>query len=218
MKRFLSILFTLMLGACAPKPYTGGPVFKQRKVQEIYIPVVRVLNIRPGATFADVGAGSGVSTVMMSTLMDSVRIYVQDIDTATLNQANLDKVISYYSQQIGEDLKKRNEYHLTIGGLVSTGLPDQAFDVVHTNATAHVFSDRSRMLSDLRRILKPTGLLYVRDSFWSEKEQVCTDRSCAKPLLKISSFLSEMEDAGFKFVGESPPIGAYPFYTFARVD
>ena len=71
--------------SCAPKatPYANGPVMSKKNIRKTFWPIVQFMDVRPRMTFADVGAGSGVFSVMMATFMDSCNIYIQDIDTLT---------------------------------------------------------------------------------------------------------------------------------------
>lgn len=51
------------------------------------------MEYKPGMSFADVGAGSGMLTVMMATLMNNSTVYIQDIDATVLIENNINKII-----------------------------------------------------------------------------------------------------------------------------
>jgi ubiquinone/menaquinone biosynthesis C-methylase UbiE len=166
--------------------------------------------------FPDVGAGNGAFPVMMSTLMDNVSVYVQDIDTKALTQENLDKIISHYSKKSKKDLKNKNRYHLVIGDLQHTNLPDNKIDLIYTNATIHVFDAPDEMLKDISTKLAPGGRIFIRDSFKNDngEGEFCSDKTCAKRLLTISEFLAMMEKNGFKLIKQSPNLSGYPVFGF----
>src|SRR4051812_6897733 len=101
--------------AVGPKPYGCGPVMGAEAIRKTFQPIIDYVDLKPGESFADVGASSGYYTVMMSTLTKNVTYYIEDIDTSCLNTREFNKVIAYYSKQSGFELLKRNEYKLVLG-------------------------------------------------------------------------------------------------------
>jgi ubiquinone/menaquinone biosynthesis C-methylase UbiE len=176
------------------------------------------MEYKPGMSFADVGAGSGEITVSMATLMDHSSIYIQDIDTVVLNDRTLTKFINEYSKQSHSDLRSKNNFHLTIGGVEQTNLPDATFDLIYTNATAHNFTAFDAMMTDIRKKLKPDGVLYLRDSFKGNNGEgdKCSDPSCGRPLLTIEHFLDAMKKNGFELVKTNPNMSGYPVFGFKK--
>jgi ubiquinone/menaquinone biosynthesis C-methylase UbiE len=209
----LSLL--LLLAACAP--YANGPVFKVEDAKSTFWPILEFMEAKPGMTVADVGAGSGALTVIMATQLDSCTVYIQDIDRKILEQENVNKMIAYYSKQLGYDLGKRNTFHVTYGDITQTNLPDGAFDLIYSNATVHVLDQPDEMLADLKRKLKPTGRIFIRDSFHGDQGEgeFCSDKKCGKRLLTIDEFLTMMDRNGFQLVKQSPNMSGYPLFGFS---
>jgi SAM-dependent methyltransferase len=217
--RFTYILLcTVLLLSCAPKslPYDNGPVMSQKNIQKTFQPILQFMDYSPGMSFADVGAGSGVLTIMMTSLMDNSPVYIQDIDTTVLSKRNLDKIIDYYSKQSGQDLRKKNKFHLTIGDVQHSNLPDRSFDLIYSNATVHNFTFLDSMIIDLGRKLKPNGVLFFRDSFKNDhgEKEFCSDPKCGRPLLTIDEFLSTMKKNGFEIKKRSADMSGYPVFGF----
>jgi ubiquinone/menaquinone biosynthesis C-methylase UbiE len=223
MKR--SAVFFCLLGivagleSCSKKaaPYEHGPVMSAGYIKKTFGPILEFMDIKSGTTFADFGAGSGAITVMMATLMDSSTIYIQDIDTAFLNQQNLDKIIEYHSGQGKRDLAGIHKFHMIVGTYTSTELPDSTFDVIYTNGTMHVISSLDSILSDLKTKLRPDGRLFIRDSFSGDHKAgpFCKDDSCGKRLLTIPEFLQIMNRNGYTVVKHSADMSGYPLFGFA---
>lgn len=218
--RFVSFAGILVASACSPKvkPFAHGATMNQKAIEKTFSPILTFMEMKPGFAFADVGAASGDFAVMMATLIDSTTVYIQDIDTTVLKQDNLDKIIDYYSAQCGHALRFKHKFVLVIGDTLQTNLPDAALDRIYTNATFHVFDDPEAILADLHKKLKPTGMIFIRDSFSGDHEEgaFCSDASCAKPLYTIPQFLSIMKRNGFMLVKENPDMSGYPVYGFAR--
>jgi ubiquinone/menaquinone biosynthesis C-methylase UbiE len=163
---------------------------------------------------ADVGAGSGALTVIMATQLDSCSVYIQDIDRDVLQQKNVAKMIAYYSKQMGHPT--RNQFHLVYGSTTQSNLPDGSLDVIYSNATIHAFTEPDVMLQDLRKKLKPTGKIFIRDSFRGDhnESQYCSDSKCGRPLYTISEFLAKMTKNGFQLAKQSSDMSGYPVFGF----
>ncbi len=208
----------LVFSACAPKgvPYENGPVMSEKSVKKVFQPILQFMEYKPGMSFADVGAGSGALTVMMASLMDQSTVYIQDIDTSVLKQPNVDKMIDFYGKQSGQDLRRNNNFFITIGGVQKTNLPNRSFDLIYSNATVHNFTSLDSMIIDLGRKLKPSGVLFLRDSFKNDHGEgsYCSDPKCGRPLLTIDEFLAAMRKNGFKIKKQSPDMSGYPVFGF----
>jgi len=212
------VIAIFVFSACAPKsmPYDNGPVMSQKTIRKTFQPILQFMEYKSGMSFADVGAGSGAITVMMATLMDNSTVYIQDIDTSVLKQDNLVKIIDYYSNQTGQDLRKKTDFNITIGDTRKTKLPDRTFDLIYSNGTLHTFSSLDLMLADLSQKLKPDGVIYFRDSFKNDhgEKGYCSDTKCGKPLLTIDKFMSAMKKNGFQIKKQSPDMSGYPVFGF----
>ena len=215
----LTTCFIILNISCSPKttPFANGPVMSKKNIRKTFHPILEFMEVKPGIVFADVGASSGVFTVMMATLMNNSKFYIQDIDTAVLKSDNLNKIINYYSKQSKRDLKARNSFYTAIGDKLHSNLPDLSCDIIWSNGTVHNFTSIDSMMTDLGRKLKPGGLLFLRDSFKNDHKEgsFCSDTKCAKPLLTIDEFLNVMNRNGFKLVKRTPDMSGYPVFGFA---
>lgn len=128
------------------------------------------MDAKPGMHVADVGDGSGTITVIMATQLDSCTVYIQDIDKKILEQENVNKMITYYSKKLSYDLSTRNAFHITYGELGKSNLPNEELDLIYSNAMVHAFDQPDSMLTDLKKKLKPTGRIFIRDSCKGDQE------------------------------------------------
>lgn len=217
-----ALFFIAFASACArkPLPFEGGVVFSQKDIKKTFQPILTFMQYRPGMAFADVGAGSGAFAVMMSTLMDSSRVYIQDIDTVVLQAENVKEMVDFYSKKSKKDLEALNDYDVVLGTEFNTSLPDSAFDLIYSNATAHCFTSLDSIAKDLRRKLKPGGVLYLRDSFIKDdsKREVCSDPKCARPLLSITECIAIMNRNGYRQLRHSSDMSGYPIFGFSIVE
>lgn len=167
-------------------------------------------------TFADLGASSGYYDGAMAVFLDSVTFYLNDIDYHCLNEKNLNKVLKYYSELKGSSVSATNQFHYVIGTATHTLLPENAFDVIFSNATAHVLDHPDSILTDLHKNLRPDGHFFIRDEFVYKGEiKKCGSKKCGHLLLQYEPFIDLMDHNGFVLVGESHDFG-HPIYKFAK--
>jgi ubiquinone/menaquinone biosynthesis C-methylase UbiE len=215
MRRTSALIF-LCLAACGPKiPYDNGPAMKQKDIVETFQPILNFMGYKRGMAFADVGAGSGALTVMMATLMDSSAVYIQDIDAQVLNDGNVNKILDYFSTQTSTNLRAKNKFKITLGSEFRSNLPDSTFDLIYSNGTVHNFTSLDSIAADLKKKLRPGGVIYFRDSFKTDELAVCPLSSCARPLVSVEECLMVMQRNGFVVVKHSPDMSGHPVFGFA---
>jgi ubiquinone/menaquinone biosynthesis C-methylase UbiE len=214
MNRLKILAALLFLSACAP--YSKGPVFTIKNAKDTFQPILQFMDVKPGMSVADVGAGSGALTVIMATQLDSSSVFIQDVDRKVLQQKNVNKMISYYSKRLGYDLGKRSQFHLIYGNSTQSNLPNHSIDVIYSNATVHAFNQPDSMLLDLKQKLKSTGKIFIRDSFRNKDKEVefCSEAKCAKRLFSIDEFLAMMAKNGYRLIKQSPDMSGYPVFGF----
>ena len=145
--------------------------------------VLPALEIRAGATVADIGSGTGYFTWRLAEQVGprgkvyavDVQKTMLDITKATVDRHKLHNV--EYVLSTGNDLR----------------LPDDSIDLAFLAYAYHEFADPRAMLAAIRRALKPDGRIFVLEY---ARE---SDRSPASPLHSMSfeDIRREIEPAGF---------------------
>lgn len=69
-------------------------------------------------------------------------------------------------------LLQTSEFQLCIGTEKSTNLPDATFDKIIMLSAFHEFTYMDEMITDISKILKPEGKIYIVDAFCSENGHV----------------------------------------------
>jgi len=108
--------------------------------------------LRPGLWLLDVGCGPGTITVDLARRVAPG--HVIGIDRAP-------DVVAQASALAGE---RGIEADVCVGDAYTLPFPDAAFDVVHAHQLLQHLSDPVRALTEMRRVLKPGGVLAARDS------------------------------------------------------
>jgi ubiquinone/menaquinone biosynthesis C-methylase UbiE len=158
--------------------------------------LIEVLEIRAGASVADVGAGGGVLVPPMSRHVGSAgRVYATDL--------NADRVAELRKLVASESLQ-----NVTVveGGAAQTNLPDACCDAIFMRLVYHHFGDPAAMNASLLRSLKPGGRLAVLDFMPASKVTAPPGKRGDGDAHGVmpATVIEELKSAGFVDVREIP--------------
>ena len=148
------------------------------KFRDFFLPRKNVLQeagIKPGLHVLDYGCGPGSYIIPLAELVGkSGKIYA--LDTHPLAIQRVQSIAS----------KKQLTNVETICSDCKTGLPDKCIDVALLYDTLHGLSEPNEVLGELRRVLKPNGILSLSDHHMEEDEirTKITDKDLFKLLRK----------------------------------
>ncbi len=117
-----------------------------------HVNLLRPADIKPGGSWADLGAGSGAFTFALRELSGpTASIYAVDKDRASLNE--LEKG---YRARFGDS----QNLNLLVGDFTrALGLPP--LDGILMANSLHFFKDKEKVLRHVHSLLKPTGMLII---------------------------------------------------------
>jgi ubiquinone/menaquinone biosynthesis C-methylase UbiE len=158
--------------------------------------LIEVLEIRPGSTVADVGAGSGALVPAMSRHLGSAgRLYATDI--------NAERVSEIKKLAVSESLQ-----NVTVleGAAAQTNLPDACCDAIFMRLVYHHFGDPAAMNTSLLRSLKPGGRLAILDFVPTSKVSAPPGKRSDGDSHGVmpATVIEELNAAGFVDVREVP--------------
>ena len=147
--------------------------------------VLDALNIREGATVADVGAGVGYFTWRLAQRVGPKgKVIAVDVQQKMLDL-------------MAEELKRRNisNVEMVLGGLRDPHLPESVVDLALLVDVYHELSEPELIMGHIRRSLKPDGRLVLVE-YRKEDPSIPI-----LPLHKMSTeeVRSELEPLGFEF-------------------
>lgn len=152
---FARVVFaTCLVAGMAAVSGQQSPTVTELKEAEADVPqLARILDLQPGMTVADVGAGAGAMTLVMAKWIGpGGRVYSTDI--------NEQSVAAIRQRAATEHLD--NVITIT-GAQTSTNLPDQCCDAIFLRDVYHHLKDPDAMNRSFLAALKPGGRLAIID-------------------------------------------------------
>jgi ubiquinone/menaquinone biosynthesis C-methylase UbiE len=187
----------------------GREVFDQR------FRIVRETRVRPGMRVADIGAGTGLFTVLFARAVGAEgRVYAVDISPSFV--AGIEARARTY--RVGNIVPIVNDQK-------TTGLDPGSIDLAFICDTYHHFEDPGAMLESIHSALAPRGSLIVIDfrrvpgtsSSWvlahvrAGRDQVVAEVEAAGfRLLDEPSFMDRNYFLRFERLGNEPDVGVGP--------
>lgn len=108
-------------------------------------------SLRPGLDLLDVGCGPGTITVDLARRVAPGRVI------------GLDRAPDVLAQARAHATEESTSVDLSVGDVYQLPFPDRSFDVVHAHQVLQHLSDPVRALIEMRRVLRPGGIVAVRD-------------------------------------------------------
>lgn len=185
------------------RPFKYGYAYTKEECSYYFLRDATDYNLRPGDIVADVGGASGYISGALSTLIDSVTFYVQDIDTASLNRSQFDKMVAHYNSVRGTP--QTNSFHFVIGNDTATKLPDGIFDKVILRSSLHEMYFPAHIIRDLHSKLKRGGTVIV-DEFFASPYSRRHHEGCGIRAATAQQMIDFFEHQGYYLTGASEPL------------
>jgi ubiquinone/menaquinone biosynthesis C-methylase UbiE len=159
----------------------------EREREEAPAKAIAALDVRPGQTVADIGAGSGYYTVRMAEAVGPKgRVYATDIQPAMLDLIRKKLAAK----------KNAENVELVLGTLTESKLPDAAMDLALMVDVYHELAQPQAFLRSLKRALKPDGRLVLiefrKESAWVPIRE--------EHKMSVAEARMELEAEGYTFV------------------
>jgi arsenite methyltransferase len=163
--------------------------------------VIQSLQIHPGQTLADLGAGSGYFTFRLAQAAGpSGKVYAIDVDP------DMTELVTKKAKQRGAE-----NVEVILAKPQDPMLPERSIDLVFSANTYHHIDNRVSYFARLRKVLRPEGRLavidYDRRSWWT---------GLLKHYTPSEFIRREMEQAGYRLVREFDFLDRQSFLLFAQ--
>ena len=157
---------------------------EEREMEENTTLLLKNLAVKPGMVIADIGAGSGYHSALLSKMVGSGKVFAVDVEP---------EMIAYLNERIKQ--KKLSRIVPVLSTEQKVSLPENIIDIMLLVDVYHEFSYPYEMALSMRSALKPGGKLVLVE-FRSEDSTVPI-----KTIHKMSEAqaIKEFKAAGFKF-------------------
>lgn len=155
----------------------------ERELEENSTQLIKNLNLKPGMHVADIGAGSGYHTRMISKQIGNGKVYAVDVEP---------EMILFLNERIKKE--KLSNASTILSSQTSVSLPDSSMDILLLVDVYHEFSFPYEMARSMHQSLKPNGKLVLVE-FRAEDDAVPI-----KTIHKMSEAqaVKELKQAGFR--------------------
>lgn len=178
------IVFILLL-----LTFYAGTVMAQNRVIKTEI-LSYHLNSSDTDTLVDIGCGYGHFDVMISFYYPELNFILEDIDSQSFK-----KMDSYFNRASVLTKNLKNRYRRILGNKDTIPLASLNYSQVLCRLALHEFTDQSKMLVELNRILIHGGKLIIVESYPEYKDEI--DPYCKKRLLTSEEIKRYTEKVGF---------------------
>lgn len=185
------------------RPFKYGYAYTKEECGHYFPHKVANYHLKPGDVVADVGGASGYISGALSTLIDSVTFYVQDIDTESLNRSQFDKMVAHYNSV--RTTPQTNFFHFVIGNDTATKLPEGIFDKIVLRSSLHEMYFPMQIIHDLHSKLKRDGIVIVDEFFASPYSKRHHD-GCGIRAITALQMIEFFEHEGYYLTGVSEPL------------
>ncbi|MBM3770086.1 MAG: methyltransferase domain-containing protein [Acidimicrobiia bacterium] len=156
---------------------------EERDIEEAPDIALAALDLKPGMTVADIGAGSGYMTVRMAKLVGLAgKVYAEDIQP---------QMIDILKRRLERD--KVTNVVPVLGTIDDPKLPAESIDLMLLVDVYHEFSEPVKMLAGMRAALKPGGRLVLLE--YRKEDPTVPIRLEHK--MTVAEAKREVEAAGF---------------------
>lgn len=153
-------------------------------------------HFKPGQTVASIGAQCCHIEAALAASTDSVTFYLEDIDSSKFKKEQTEFVWNYYAKLRGKPMTC--DYTMILGDERSTSLPENTFDKILIINSFHEFTFATEMLADIKKKLKPGGILYIDEALPKKPGQL--HGICNLPMLTNEEMIAVFAKNGFEYV------------------
>ncbi len=174
--------------------------------REVYVKrdeIVAATGVKPGMSVADVGAGTGLFTMLFAAAAKPGTVYAVDISPAFVE----------YIRDTATKRRMRNVTAILNDG-VEVGLPEASVDLVYLSDVYHHFEHPAETLASLKKALRPKGRMVVID--YERVKGVTPPSRMDHVRLDKQAAIREIEAAGFKLLEEKKLMRENYFLVFTQ--
>jgi ubiquinone/menaquinone biosynthesis C-methylase UbiE len=156
-------------------------------------------DLKANDTIINLGSGNGWREFELSLLTNKLAFYLEDLDSVSLNQANIKKNKTEFTHNRKSPLT--NTFQIVYGTTIDIPVKDAFANKVMIMNSYHHFDKKDEMLKEIHRVLKVNGRLIITDHV-SLTESRESSYGCDRKyfLLNEKDLIDQIIKAGFSLV------------------
>lgn len=160
-------------------------------------------DLNAGDTILSLGSGSGWREFELSVLTNNLNFYLEDLDSISLNQKNVEKGKSEFPKNRKSPLT--NTFHIVYGTTKAIPVKNEFVDKVMIMNSYHHFDNKDEMLNEINRVLHKNGKLIITDHISLSESREST-YGCDRKyfLLSEKDLVDQIVRANFKLLSVTP--------------
>jgi predicted methyltransferase len=168
---------------------------RQREQWQRVSEIITAMDVKPGASVADVGAGDGFFTTRLASAVGPAgRVFAVDIDDGQLDRLR---------RRLSGDVYRN--VTVTKGTVTDPHLPAGTLDAALIVNAYHEMAEHQAMLQAIRAALKPTGRLVIVEPISEQKRTAARDEQTREHEIAPEFALQDARAAGFRIIGLEDP-------------
>ncbi|TAG14740.1 MAG: methyltransferase domain-containing protein [Sphingobacteriia bacterium] len=206
----LSILFSTLI--------YGQKENNSEDVLRFYRTEIELLALKTGDTLVDVGSEYGLINAMYASLIPNIYQILIDIDKSKLNK----KILKYSYKAIKKEYNKEFDfnYDFEISQKDAIPLVSSSYSKILCRKSFHEFSEQSKMVKEMHRILRESGEVIVIDVLPNRKG--LRDNNCNMLYLMPDQIIKVFSENNFILKSQTQEVmnlmdkGVFSVITFVK--
>ena len=129
---------------------------------------VAAAGLDPGGRVLDVGTGPGRLPLAIASAAPALQVEGLDLSAETIA----------YARRAAADAGLDDRVRFTVGDVVDLPYPDASFDLVVSTLSQHHWPDAAAAFRELRRVLRPSGQVWIYDLRFALRRAEAAARAC----------------------------------------
>ncbi len=195
---FLCLLFVGCIATQNTHSYSLEEHIKDYKEKQKYYPqIASLINLPIIDTICDIGGGNGISSSLLATYLPPSTIFFEE----DINENFLKKSMFKYTFKMYNSPANIENFRFKLGTETSIPYATKSFNNITVFNSIHEFTDKELMLTEINRIMRDTGYLYLFENVCLDT--IVKDENCGFDYLKESELDRLIDEANFNILKDT---------------
>mgnify|MGYP003383960506 CR=1 FL=1 len=167
--------------------------FNAEETLKFYRNEIELINLKSGDTLVDIGAGYGYVNALYASLVPNIFQVLLDTDKKVLSRSNLKQAYKEIRKSTHSAFNFNYDFKISLKD--SIPLDPSSCNKILCRRSLHEFTEPSKMLKEIRRVLKDSGEVGIIEA--QPKRKGIRDDYCGLPYLMPDEIIKMFTDHKF---------------------